>query len=59
MLQHLWLSGTGSCLPQGLLSMAGSMNKGCFSYRFGSFAQKLQEAEGEHALGILWHLLWK
>ena len=54
---HLWLSGTGSCVLWGLLSLAESMNKGCFLYWFGSLAQELQEAGGERAPGISQYLL--
>lgn len=59
MLWHLWLLGVGSCLLWGLLSLAESMNKGSFSYWFGSLAQELQEAGLECALGIMQYLLGK
>lgn len=55
--QHLWPSGMGSSLLWGLLSLAESMSKGGFSYRFGSLEQELREVGGERALGISQYLL--
>lgn len=49
--------GEGKLSAGGWLSLAQSMNKGCFSDWFGSLAQELQEAEGECAPGISQYLL--